>query len=105
MILGRKWFVETSILVDCKNRILTTIKKNLESAVSSQYHQADVDRRDQAMAALEIIKPYTILQQLASEQPMWKKDQHEQYRKMGNVTNVDFSCLESICRMLLLKQF
>ena len=77
MILGYKWFVETSVLVNCKNRcliwfesapkprewgrILTTTKKNLEPAASSQYHQADADRQDQTMAALDATKPRTIL--------------------------------------------
>jgi predicted aspartyl protease len=83
MILGRKWFVETGVLIDCKNRcliwpesapkprewgrILTTTKKNLEPAAPSQHHQADADRRDQAMAMLETMKPRTILRRPASE--------------------------------------
>jgi Retroviral aspartyl protease len=77
MILGRKWFAETGVLIDCKNRrliwpedvphaknwgrILTTTKKTLELSTVNWQHQQDADRRDKAMAADMTTKPQMIL--------------------------------------------
>jgi hypothetical protein len=99
MILGRKWFAETGVLIDCKNRcliwpegvpqgkewgrILTTTKENLEPAMANPRHQEDADRRDRAMAKEMAATPRTILRRPASSPPStWKEEQAEQYRKM-----------------------
>jgi hypothetical protein len=101
MILGRKWFVGTGVLIDCKNRrliwpdsqpqakkwgrILTTTKKILETTGASSQHQQDADRRDRNIATSELEKPRTILRRPASARPStWKGDQVEQYRKMSS---------------------
>ncbi|KAH0551418.1 hypothetical protein GP486_007366 [Trichoglossum hirsutum] len=101
MILGRKWFAQTGVLIDCKNRcliwpegmlqargwgrVLTTMKKALEPAATNSQHQEDADRRDPAMAAKEATRPRTILQRpVGSRPPTWKEDQIEQYHKINN---------------------
>jgi transposase InsO family protein/predicted aspartyl protease len=101
MILGRKWFAQTGVLIDCKNRrliwpedapqarewgrLLTATKKTLESTAVNPLHQEDADRRDRNMSIDLPRKPVTLLRRPASRAtPTWKKEQAEQYRKMRN---------------------
>ena len=101
MILGRKWFAETGVLVDCKNRrliwpdtdpqarnwgrVLATTRKTLEAAAADPQHQKDADRRDSLMA----ITPRTILRRPLSTKPaMQRKDQAKEYKKMHSQLEV-----------------
>jgi len=105
MILGRKWFVSTSVLIDCKNRrliwpddqpktkgwdkILATTRKNLEPSKASPQHQKDADRRDKLMAMDESWRPQILKRKTLSSlhepglrRSTWKEDQAKQYGRM-----------------------
>ena len=97
MILGRRWFADTGVLIDCKNRrliwpdgdpqarewgrIITTTKETLDLAAADLQYQKDADRRDSLMA----IAPRTILRRPASARPLtWKENQTKKYQKMSD---------------------
>jgi transposase InsO family protein len=96
IILGRMWFVQTGVLIDCKNRkliwpeerppvtgwskILTTNKETLEPKMDGHY-QADVDRRDKLIAMSESWKP-RILRRKPTSLRTWKLELSECYNKM-----------------------
>jgi hypothetical protein len=97
MILGRKWFAATGVLIDCRNRklvwpqdrprdtgwarILTTTRKNLEHNIKKE-HQTDADRRDKLIAVAETRRP-RILQRDPARARTWRADQIDQYQKMS----------------------
>ena len=99
MILGCKWFAQTGVLIDCKNRrliwpddvpqakewgkLLIATKNTLEATVINPQHQEDENRRDRNMDVELPKKSVTLLHRPAgAATPTWKKEQAEQYRKM-----------------------
>src|SRR4051812_13751654 len=105
MILGRKWFVHTGVLIDCKNRrliwpdgqprttrwdkIITTTKENLEPRNTSSKHQQDADHRDKLMAISTSWRPQVLKRETTNpeiwprtERKTWKQELTERYKKM-----------------------
>ena len=105
MILGCKWFVQTGVLIDCKNRrllwpedqprtgnwskTLIATKEVLEPSKKKQEHQEDADRRDKLIAAAEAGK-LQILQRTQQKTyfrhqgKTWQTDQKNQYQRMDH---------------------
>jgi hypothetical protein len=118
MILGRKWFVDTSVLIDCKNRrliwpddrpktkgwdrVLATTRKNLEPSGLCRKHQDDADRRDKILAMDASWKPQLLRRkdpQSSEPTPQrrtWQTDQTSQNREIkatleGTTTSPELS--------------
>ena len=96
MILGRKWFVHTGVLIDCKNRkllwpdnqprikgwakTLIATKEALELREGNPVHQADADRRDKLQAMSESWRPQ-ILKREPLDLGMQPKVEERTWRK------------------------
>jgi len=92
IILGRIWFAENDVLIDCKrrnlvwpeetpagktwNRVISTSMKNLEPKPNAIY-QADADRRDR-LVEKDPWRPQKILCRSST----WTADQEKKYQRM-----------------------